>query len=110
MNPDERLAALRQLVVEEPDDPLTQFLYGSEAAALGFDEEARAAFAAAIRLDPRYAAAYRHLGSALERLGRGEEAIGIYRRGVAVAERTGDLQAGKEMAAFLRRIEKQGGG
>ena len=109
MNPEERLAALRQLAASEAHDPLTQFLYGSEAAALGFDEEARAAFEAAIRLDARYAAAYRQLGNALERLGRTAEAVEVYRRGVGVAERTGDLQAGKEMAAFLRRIERRDG-
>ena len=109
MNPEERLAALRQLAAGEPDDPLTQFLYGSEAASLGFPDEARTAFEAAIRLDPRYAAAYRHLGNALEKLGRTAEAVEIYRRGIDVAKRTGDLQAGKEMAAFLRKIEKRGG-
>ncbi len=109
MSLDERLTALRQLAAEEPDDPLTQFLYGSEAAALGFHDEARAAFERAIRLDPRYTAAYRFLGNALERLDRFDEAIAIYRRGVDVARRTGDLQAGKEMAAFLKRIGRRTG-
>lgn len=106
MTHDARLTALRQLAVAEPDDPVTQFLYGSEAAALGFPEEARAAFEAAIRLDARYTAAYRHLGNALQRLGRPDEAAEIYRRGVEVAERTRDLQAGKEMKAFLKKLAR----
>lgn len=106
MTHEERLTALRQLAAAEPDDPLTQFLYGSEAAALGFHEEARAAFAAAIRLDPRYTAAYRQLGNALERLGRPDEAAETYRRGVEVAERTRDLQSGKEMEAFLKKLAR----
>ena len=103
---EERLAALRQLAAAEPDDPVTQFLYGSEAASLGAHDEARTAFERAIHLDPRYTAAYRHLGNALERLGHTEEATTIYRRGVDVARRTGDLQAGKEMEAFLKRLAR----
>jgi tetratricopeptide (TPR) repeat protein len=108
MTLEDRLAALRRLAAAEPDDPLTQFLYGSEAAALGFHEEARAAFEKTIRLDPRYTAAYRHLGNALERLDRVAEATDVYRRGIEVARRTRDLQAGKEMEAFLKKIARQG--
>lgn len=110
MSDQERLTALRRLADAEPDDPLTQFLYGSEAAGLGFHDEARAAFERVIRLDPRYTAAYRQLGNALERLERVAEAIEIYRRGIDVARRTGDLQAGKEMEAFLKRIARRSGG
>ena len=32
-----------------------------------------------------------------------------YREGIAVAERKGDKQAGKEMAVYARRLEKSGG-
>lgn len=32
-------------------------------------------------------------------------AIAAYRDGIAAAERRGDVQAGKEMGAFLRRLD-----
>jgi tetratricopeptide (TPR) repeat protein len=103
---DDRLQRLRDLAAEDPDDALARFLLGREAAGQGLFEEARAAFAAAIERDPKYTAAYRQWGNALEQLGRYEEAAAVYARGIRVAERTGDLQAGKEMEAFLRRLER----
>jgi cytochrome c-type biogenesis protein CcmH/NrfG len=107
---DDRLQRLRDLVAADPDDALTRFLLGREAAAGGHFEEACTAFAAAVERDPKYTAAYRQWGNALEKLGRAAEAAAVYARGVHVAERTGDLQAGKEMQAFLKRLEKSGGG
>src|SRR5438552_533334 len=49
-------------------------------------------------------AAYRGLGRALERAGRLDEARAAYRRGLEVARQTGDLQTGKEIEVFLRRL------
>jgi tetratricopeptide (TPR) repeat protein len=106
---DDRLQRLRDLAASDPDDALARFLLGREAATQGLFEEARAAFAAAVERDPRYTAAYRQWGNALEQLGRYEEAAVVYARGVRVAERTGDLQAGKEMLAFLRKLERDRG-
>src|SRR5262245_4721424 len=105
----DRLEQLRELAKDAPDDAVTRFLLGREALTLGLSEEAREAFAAAVEIDPHYAAAYRHLGNALEALGRYDEAASVYARGTRVAERSGDLQAGKEMAAFLRRLERDRG-
>ena len=106
---EDRLEKLRELARSEPDDSLTQFLLGREASGHGLHEEARAAFAAAVEIDPHYAAAYRYWGNALEALGRVDEAASVYARGARVAERSGDLQAGKEMSAFLKRLERDRG-
>jgi len=106
---EERLEKLRELVRSEPDDALARFLLGREASGHGLHEEARDAFQAAVEIDPRYAAAYRHWGNALESLGCYDEAAAVYARGARVAERSGDLQAGKEMSAFLKRLERDRG-
>ena len=102
----DRIALLRALAEESPGDATTQFLLGRELASAGHAAEAADAFAAAIAADADYAAAYRQLGNALETAGRRDEAADAYRRGVLVAERTNDLQAGKEMRAFLKRLER----
>jgi tetratricopeptide (TPR) repeat protein len=102
----DRLEQLRRLAVAEPEEPVTQFLLGRELASRGLDQEAEQAFRQTLLLDPRYTAAYRQLGNSLERLGRPEEAAVVYRRGVGVAATTGDLQAGKEMQAFLRKLSR----
>ena len=106
---EDRLEKLRELAASEPDDALARFLLGREASGQGLHEEARAAFAAAVEIDPHYTAAYRHWGNALEALARYDEAAVVYARGTRVAERSGDLQAGKEMGAFLKRLERERG-
>lgn len=103
-----RIDVLRTLAAESPDDATTWFLLGRELAGAGRAVEAADAFTAAIVADPNYAAAYRQLGNALEQAGRLSEAADTYRRGADVAERTNDLQAGKEMRAFLKRMERDG--
>jgi tetratricopeptide (TPR) repeat protein len=105
----DRIALLRALAAESPGDATTQFLLGRELASAGHADDAAAAFAAAIAADPDYAAAYRQLGNTLEAAERRDEAADAYRRGVAVAERTNDLQAGREMRAFLKRMERDAG-
>jgi Flp pilus assembly protein TadD len=105
-DPESRIALLRSLAAESPGDPTTLFLLGRELASIGRAGEAVAAFSAAITADPHYTAAYRQLGNALEAAGRTDEAAAAYLAGAEVAERTHDLQAGKEMRAFLKRIER----
>jgi tetratricopeptide (TPR) repeat protein len=102
----DRITTLRELAASDPSDGATWFLLGRELLTAGLSEEAARAFRAAIAAQPDYAAAYRQLGNALEAAGRVEEAVRVYQDGVAVAERTHDLQAGKEMNAFLKKIAR----
>ena len=78
-------------------------LLGKALAALGRSADAIAAYRTGI------AAAGKLLGKALAALGRREEAMEAFRAGIAAAEKRGDKQAAKEMAVFLRRLEKEGG-
>ena len=105
-SPDHRIDALRALAEAEPLDATTQFLLGRELLTSGRAAEAADAFRAAIAAHPDYTAAYRQLGNALEQAGQVDQAAGVYRAGILVAERTHDLQAGKEMNAFLKRIAR----
>ena len=100
----ERIAAFREIVRAEPDDPVANFGLAQTLLAAGRFAEAADVFATVTRLSPRYTAAYRGLGRALEGAGRSEEAIRAYRDGIAVSRETGDLQTGKEMRVFLRRL------
>jgi Tfp pilus assembly protein PilF len=61
----------------------------------------------ALEHDPEYSAAWKLYGKALADNGQASEALDVYRRGIAVAERKGDKQAAKEMQVFARRIERQ---
>lgn len=102
----DRITTLRILAEAEPGDATTWFLLGRELLAVPSPAEAADAFQRAIEADPDYTAAYRQLGNALEASGLVDEAVAVYTRGIEVAERTHDLQAGKEMNAFLKRIAR----
>jgi predicted Zn-dependent protease len=104
-----RIEQFKEVVALFPDDVVARF--GLAGAYLDAGEAADAAreFQSVVDGKPEYTAAYRGLGRALERLGRFEEAKAIYRRGISVGERTGDLQTKKEMEVFLRRLEQRGG-
>ena len=104
----DRIEVLRELAAADPADASTWFLLGRELATAGLPAEAADAFRSAIAAQPDYAAAYRQLGNALEAQGLRAEAEATYRAGVAVAEQTHDLQAGKEMNAFLKRLAREG--
>jgi Tfp pilus assembly protein PilF len=101
----ERIRELLELLGEEPADALLRMMLGKEYVAAGDAAAALPHLEQAVSLDPRYSAAYRELGVVLEKLGRPADAADVWRRGIAVAEATGDLQTGKEMAVFLKRLD-----
>lgn len=94
------------------DSALLRYSLGNEHLKAGNADIAITHLQQAVALDPGYTAAWKVLGRTLADSGRADEALAAYREGIAVAERKGDKQAGKEMQVFARRIEKgrQGGG
>jgi Flp pilus assembly protein TadD len=101
-----RLEQFRQIVDMDPNDYFSHFGYASALFDAGRYAEAVQEFRAAIRLKPDYSAAFRDLGKALERTGAPAEAMQVYREGLPIAERNGDLQTLKEMQVFLKRLEQ----
>ena len=61
----------------------------------------------ALTFDPEYSAAWKALGKAQLALNDSAAAAEAWREGIAVAHKRGDVQAEKEMAVFLKRIQKQ---
>ena len=105
----DRLQTLRDIVAADPEDALGRFMLGRELFDQGVFVEAVAELEAAVRLNPDHTASWRWYGQALEASGRVDESLATYRRGIEVAEKTRDLQTGKEMKVFLARLEKRGG-
>ncbi len=100
----DRIAEFKEVAELMPDDPVVRFGLAGAYLDAGLAEEAVAEYREAVRLKPDYTAAYRGLGRALERAGRLDEARAAYVRGLEVARQTGDLQTGKEIEVFLRRL------
>lgn len=108
MSTPERIAEFEEVAGLMPEDPVVRFGLAGVYLEAGRAEDAAREYREAIRLKPDYSAAHRGLGRALERTGRLAEARAAYARGLDVARQTGDLQTGKEMEVFLRRLDRAG--
>jgi predicted Zn-dependent protease len=60
----------------------------------------------AVKHDSDYSAAWKLLGKAYIAVGDVTNAADAYREGIRAAEAKGDKQAAKEMAVFLKRLQK----
>ena len=90
----------------DPNDPMVYFGLGQEYMRGSKWTEASEAFGNAVRLNPKYSAAYRYLGECLEKSGNPQSAKEIYQKGIPIAEQQGDLEAAKAMKVFLARLTK----
>lgn len=107
MQAEDRIRQLHELLADDPDDRDLYFLLGKALLDAGRPAEAADRLADAARLNPDHAAIHRFLGEALRDAGRPAGALAAWRAGIDLAERTGDLQAGKEMRALARKLEKE---
>jgi predicted Zn-dependent protease len=103
------LERFEALLAAGKDGPLLRFSLGMQYLKKGDAVRAEEHLRGAVAQDAHYSAAWKLLGKTVAEQGRSEEAAEIYRRGIAAAEKRGDKQAAREMAVFLRRLEKQPG-
>ncbi len=89
------------------DSALLRFGLGNEYLKLARVSEAITHLECAVALDPKYSAAWKLLGKARLEAGQNEAAHQAWSNGIAVAEQRGDKQAAREMAVYLRRLEKK---
>jgi Tfp pilus assembly protein PilF len=99
-----------QLLAAGKDGALLRFSLGMQYLNANDAVRAEEHLRRAVALDAAYSAAWKLLGKALEQQERAADAIDAYRHGIDAAEKRGDKQAAKEMAVFLRRLEKRAGG
>lgn len=97
------------LLAAGKDGALLRFGLGSHYLQAGDPAKAAPHLRRAVELDPGYSAAWKLLGNALAQSGDADGAKAAYRTGIEAAGRRGDKQAAKEMAVFLRRLEKAPG-
>jgi tetratricopeptide (TPR) repeat protein len=103
-----RLDVLLGFLNDDPTDPFTLFAVASEFRKLGDIEQALAYFNRLIDGHPTYVGAYYHLGKLLESIGRKEDAIAMYTRGIHVAEEQRDVHARAELQDVLLRARGVG--
>jgi Tfp pilus assembly protein PilF len=96
-----RLDVLRSMVEGNPADSFSRYGLAMEYVKsgdllTGIDE-----FLKLLDHNPNYAAAYFHGAQTLEKLGRVDEAKGLYRRGIEVTSAIGDDHTCSELQAAL---------
>lgn len=86
-----------QVLEFDPDDPIALYGLGNACFRLEDDERAAEVLAKAIEVDKNNSAVWLLHGKVLERLDRVTDAVQVYKSGVDVASRKGDLMPLKEM-------------
>ncbi|MDH3519561.1 MAG: tetratricopeptide repeat protein [Myxococcales bacterium] len=101
-----RVEQLRAILARDADDATAWFGLGRALFELDRPEEAVEPLRRAIALDPDYTAAQRDLGRSLLESGAAREAADVLREALEIAQRTGDLQTGREVEVFLQRARQ----
>lgn len=99
--------SLEKMLAQGDDNALVRFTLGSAFIRNNRYDEAIVHLEMAIEFDPEYSAAWKKFGNALEKSGRINEAIKAYNKGIKIADKKGDIQAAREMIAYLKRLEKK---
>jgi tetratricopeptide (TPR) repeat protein len=89
MSSPDRLEQLKSFYEEDPDDPFTRFAMAREYLKRDREERALELFEELVDTDPEYVGTYYHLGKLYERLGRTDDAVDTYARGIEVAREHG---------------------
>ena len=97
-----------QLMLERgQDSPLLRYSLGLECLKAGDLLAAIDHLRKAVEQNPGYSAAWKALGEAHASAGSPERAAEIYEQGIAAAQKSGDIQAAKEMSVFLKRLRRK---
>ncbi len=97
---------LEAMLARGQDSALLRYSLGGEYLKLNQPDKAAEHLRQAVTKDPKYSAAWKLLGKALAEAGKKDEAMKAYEDGIKVAEEKGDKQTAKEMAVFLKRLQK----
>jgi len=99
-----KIGMFKQVLEIDPVDQVANFGLGSVYFETGQYEEALEPLQTVVRENKDYSAAYLLLGKNLEKLARREEAIDVFRRGIAAASKKGDLMPLKDMQSRLNQL------
>ena len=97
----DRLAALLDFHAQDPDDAFTRFALAQEYARRGDDARALDFYEELAAEQPDYTGTYYHLGKLYQRLGRTDDAIATFERGIDACRRQRNLKDLSELQDAL---------
>ena len=100
------LDSLEKMLAKGVDNALLRFGLGK--GYLDQNEPAKAAehLRRCVEQDPKYSAAWKLLGKALQGQGDAAGARAAWQEGITAAQAHGDKQAEKEMTVFLKKLDR----
>ena len=104
---DNKLEQLLSLLKDMPNEPFVLFALGQECAKRGILTEAQKYYEILLEKSPGYVGAYYHLGKLYEQLGRNEDAISVYKKGMEITRAKGDHHALSELQSALSFISDE---
>jgi tetratricopeptide (TPR) repeat protein len=101
----DRIATFQSFIARSPADPFPRYGLAMEHKTRGNLAEAWTAFSDLLEHFPDYVPTYLMAGGTLVALARRDEAAAVYRRGIEVATRKGDLHARGELESALGELD-----
>jgi predicted Zn-dependent protease len=101
----DRVAALNEILTENPNDAFARYGLAMEHAKLGEIERAMEEFGKLLASHPDYTAGYFMAAQTLANASRTDEAKKMLVDGIASAVRTGNAHAQSEMTAMLEELK-----
>ncbi|MGH9378787.1 MAG: tetratricopeptide repeat protein [Terriglobia bacterium] len=99
-----RIEILQQTLQSSPENSFARYALALEFSRAGQPEQALEQFQHLLAHQPEYAAAYLQAGMLLTNLGQVEEAREIFKKGVEVNRRQGNMHAQSEIEAALEGL------
>jgi Tfp pilus assembly protein PilF len=100
------LQSLQKMLAQGMDNPMLRFGLGKGYLDAGDPAQAALHLQRCVEQDPRYSAAWKLLGKALQASNDHDGARRAWEQGLIAARGHGDKQAEKEMTVFLRKLDK----
>ena len=101
----DRIQTLLGFLADDPGDAFTRFALAQEYAKKGDTQAALEQYETLRREQPDYVGTYYHLGKLLAATGATDDALAVYREGIAVAQNVRDLHARAELQDALNKLE-----
>jgi predicted Zn-dependent protease len=101
----DRIAALNDILTQNPNDAFARYGLAMEYSKLGDLDRSLSEFAILLRASPDYTAGYFMAAQTLAKADRIAEAKKMLNDGIASARRTGNLHAQSEMEALLAELD-----
>lgn len=102
-----RLEKLQDFLSNEPNDPFLKYAIATEYIRLNNPQEALKFYLDLVRNHEDYVGTYYHLGKLYESMGKQQEALDTYEKGIAVARKIKDNHALSELLGVYNNLQDE---